>query len=105
MGMRIPSKSGSDRRKRQSVRFKPDADEIAQVELELRNGPFRPSTWGLVFEEAAKGCGLVILIKEAPQVGQVVRVKVGKLSPLRAEVRWVKALDSEIYRIGLMYLE
>ena len=51
------------------------------------------------------GCSLAVLGTDRLQVGDVCVVQVGKLAPLRAEVRWRNELDDKVLRVGFMFLE
>jgi hypothetical protein len=96
-----------EQKKRKSTRFDPGPGTIAMIDLQGReSGEFRPTLLGLVFSEAFKGCGLIVLSRDGEiKVGDTWKVKVGKLSPMAAEIRWVKFLDEQVARIGLEYLE
>jgi hypothetical protein len=94
-------------KKRSAIRFTPDLGTIAQLELlnlkKVQN--FGTEITALVLEESYRGCGLALPLSEALQVGDKVKVRIGAGAPLLAEVRWRTELDSQIMRIGLMYLE
>lgn len=90
--------------KRKSIRFKPDPLDHALIDLNL-TGRFAPEYIALIAEEAPKGCGLVLLGETKLEVGDVCRVKVGRLAAMKAEVRWRTDLDPTVYKVGLMYLE
>lgn len=97
--------------RRQHMRFPPDDVEIARIQFadaEPDPSTFRPEISGLVIKEAYGGAGLVTLshggridIRE----GARCNVVVGNLGPLKAEVRWVKKLDDDIYKLGIAYLD
>lgn len=93
--------------KRASIRYTPNDGTFAMIDLmdERPDGTFRPSMVALVPEESSKGVGLVLLTTPSLQVGNYVRIQVGKLPPLRAEVRWRRDVDPQIIRIGLLFLE
>mgnify|MGYP000904760218 FL=1 len=92
---------------RRAIRFKPDPGDYALVDmLNIENASdFRPTLLGLILEESAKGCGIVVLSNMVLKVGTFCRVKVGRGPALKAEVRWRKDLDEEVMRLGLLYLE
>lgn len=93
--------------KRTSVRFNSDPNAIAQVDI--GKGPdgeaFYPTVLGLVADESTRGCGIILI--EIPElvVGDKCKVQVGKLHPMKAEVRWRKVIDAGVLRLGLLYLE
>lgn len=92
--------------KRRRIRFRADPLEIAQVDFGPLDGPFTPSMSALIVEESPMaGCGLVLLQTPDCYIGAICRVKVGRLSPLRAEVRWQQLLGEDAMRVGFMFLE
>ncbi len=92
--------------KRRHLRFKPDPLDVAYIMFSSDNKEFQPDVAGLIIEEAPLGgCGLAIRTTEKLQVGDQCSVKVGRLSPLKAEVSWRKNLDSQVIRVGFKFLE
>jgi hypothetical protein len=92
--------------KRRHLRFRPDPMEYALVAVQNLGAPFTPELVALVSEEAPMGgCGLVLLETPQLKVGDVCRVKVGRIDPLRAQVMWRKAVEPGIIRLGLKFLE
>ncbi len=100
-------KKKSAREKRTSVRFKPDEQTIASLDLEnlAKSQPFRPTIAGLVTQESYRGCALVVVMSRDMQIGDRLRVRIGPGPVLAAEVRWRTELDPQVMRIGVMYLE
>lgn len=103
----MPTDSPRKHVKRASVRFAPDIGAFAMIDVEPHraDGSFQPAIIGLVAEESTKGTGLVVMATDLLKVGTYCRVQVGKLSPLRAEVRWRQEVAADILRVGLLYLE
>ena len=103
----IDKKSQDAANKRRSIRFQPDPNTMAHVELGTfsTSKVFRPSLTALVTEESYRGCGLALMMSKDLQVGSKMRIQVGKGAPLIGEVRWRTELDSQIMRVGIMYLE
>lgn len=66
--------------------------------------PFRPTIYALVHNESSTGAGVVALRTERLLTGQNVRVQIGELAPVVAEIRWRTELDNQVIRLGLMYL-
>lgn len=93
--------------KRRKIRFAPDAGVIAHIDPTVRedNDEFVSKIQALVIDEALDGCGLVVVNNKTLFEGDTCLVKVGDLDPLIGEVRWVKILDEEVQKIGIMYLE
>lgn len=92
---------------RNSIRYLPDPGTLARVQFGTftDKAPFTPELYALVFEESAKGCGILCVKDPRIEVGAFVRVQPGELKPIAAEIRWVKELDTHAIKFGLMYLE
>ena len=92
---------------RRSLRFPPDEGAVAwldpSVHEDKRN--FKPMIAALVTDEALKGCGLVTLVHDWLREGVECMVQVGELAPLRAQIRWVKDLNDNVLKIGVVFLE
>lgn len=82
--------------KRKSVRFVSDPPVTAAV-----NGKYP----ALAFSEAAKGCGLVMIKSHAPRQGDEVKVALANMAAVKGVVRWVTALDENIVKLGIEFLE
>lgn len=82
--------------KRKSVRFVSDPPITAVVNSKLP---------ALAFSEAAKGCGLVMIKNHSPRQGEEVKVALANMAAVKGVVRWVTALDENIVKIGIEYLE
>ena len=50
-------------------------------------------------------CGLLVVENPSLTPTALVRVRLGKLPPLRAEIRWKDSLAADAARLGLYYLE
>lgn len=84
-----------EHQKRKSIRFLPEENTTAWV-----NGAA-----ALVFSEAHRGCGLIMVAAHCPVKGEEVTLVIGPLAPLRGIVRWRKNLDAEVAKIGIEYLD
>lgn len=94
----------SDRR---SLRFAPDENNIAEIDASEAQDKddFQAQVHGLIVDEARDGCCLVLTNNQTLQEGDLCLVKIGRLDPINSEVRWIRELDDEVQKIGLMYLE
>jgi hypothetical protein len=90
---------------RRHIRFRPGADCVASIDLVADRQVFTPSILALVVDEAYSGCGLVALAGDGLKEGDLCRVQVGPLPPIKAQVRWRRPLDSRVVRLALMYLD
>ena len=91
---------------RSQLRFRPDPLDIAQLDFGPLDAPFSPTQVALIAEESPMGgAGLVALTSPQLHEGVVLRVKVGRLAPLRSEVRWMRKLEGDLVRVGIKFLE
>lgn len=92
--------------KRKHIRFKPDPLTYALIDCRSMEGNFVPDMIALIADEAPMGgCGLIVTDGDHLQIHTMCRIKLGELSPLRAEVVWRKPVDSSIVRLGFSFLE
>lgn len=93
--------------KRRLIRFPGDPLEIALLDFGAEDRPFTPQEVALIIEEAPMGgCSLAVSRgSEYLSEGRRCRVKVGRMSPLRAQIRWIRVLDDRVTRFGLEFLE
>lgn len=93
--------------KRKFIRYKADSNLIARLEWGARmdSKSFRPQHMALVLEEAYGGCGLAMASDTRIQVGDRVRIEVGKLQPMFAEVVWKNDVDHQLMKVGIKFLE
>ncbi|MGK5088479.1 hypothetical protein WDW86_13045 [Bdellovibrionota bacterium FG-2] len=90
---------------RKSIRFSPDPGTLAQIEIPLKDGAFAPKDVGLVLNESNRGCAVVVTRKSFLKAGELWRIKIGHLEPLKAQIKWVTELDMDVQKVGLQYLE
>ena len=101
-----PTKDSSkdQKHRRKHIRFKPDEGKFACIDFQVEEKGFNPSTYALIFNEAYKGCGLVVIKDPKLRQGRLIKVKVGELAPCTAEVRWITPLHEGVWMIGLAYI-
>lgn len=85
--------------KRKHIRFQPDDNTYIMVQVD--NDVVYS---GLCVSESQGGCSAAFLNNPAFIAGTMCYVKVGKLEPISAEIRWVTELDSDLVKIGFQYL-
>ena len=93
---------------RKTLRFSPEEGMIAMIDpaASTDKSHFQAVLPALIVDEALEGCGLVVLKRQhSMNEGDQCLVKVAELDPLLAEVRWIRELDEDVEKIGLMYLE
>ena len=96
----------SPTQKRHHLLSKPDLNDYVEVDLNADSSPFSSKFVALLVEEAPLGgCSFACLLEHGLEIGQVIRVKVGRMAPLRAEIVWIRELDAQVTRYGVKYLE
>ena len=85
--------------KRKHIRFQPDSDTFMAVRLE-DNSLYT----GLCVSESQGGSAGVFINHPNFVSGIMCLVKVGKLDPISAQIRWVTELDSDVLKVGFEYL-
>jgi hypothetical protein len=93
--------------KRRRIRFRPDPLDLAHIDSRpIGDHPFEPDTVAVIVDEdPLGGCGLVIVENGKLARGDTCVVRLGRLDPLRAEVRWRRTIDEDVVRIGLRFLQ
>lgn len=89
----------------QHMRFKPDPLDVAMVDLKASTPAFSPTNSAMIINESFSGSALVMNLTHDVDVGSFIRVKVGRMDALRAEVVWFKRLDTDVVKIGITFLE
>jgi hypothetical protein len=59
---------------------------------------------GLGLSESTGGCSGVFKNVDKFFAGVICEIKVGKLEPMQAEIRWVEELDKDIIKVGFQYI-
>ena len=92
--------------KRRHIRFDPDSGDYVQIDHKLEGTEFTCQHVALLIEESPMGgCSIACLKSVGLIKGTTYRLKVGRLSPLLAEVMWTRELDDKLMRCGLRFLE
>lgn len=81
------------------IRFQPDPGTLAEIRFEQLGVVL----FGLVLNESAGGCAVVVSTSKKIITGTMCKAKVGNLSWAGAEVRWSKKVDTDLYKLGLEY--
>jgi hypothetical protein len=80
--------------------------EYAQVMFDGKSSQWKPDDVGLIIDEAAlAGTQLVMKANDMCNKGAVVKVKLGHMDPLLGEIVWRKDIDTDLFRIGINFLE
>ena len=87
---------------RRKVRFKPDLNTLAVVSL----SPRRITNFvGLVIDESIMGCRVAFLESVPFNEGDEIEIAVGRIAPLKAEVKWRKNVSLSLCEIGFRFFE
>lgn len=86
--------------KRKHIRFNADENTFVAVKVEDHN-----PIGGLAITEAKGGCSAVFILTDKFKAKDNCYIKVGKMDPIAAEVRWIKELDGDLVKVGFQYLE
>ncbi|WP_295446310.1 hypothetical protein [uncultured Thiodictyon sp.] len=92
---------------RQGIRFPANNGAVAWLDpgvYEDKN-QFTPALSALIVNEALTGCGLITHNQDWIKQGMICMVRVDRLAPLQAEIRWVRDLGEGVSKIGVEYLE
>jgi hypothetical protein len=59
---------------------------------------------GLALSESTGGCSGIFKNNPKFFAGTFCEVEVGKLDPMKAEIRWVEELDKDVIKVGFEYI-
>lgn len=86
------------------TRFQPDPTTGALIDFKLTK-VFNPTVLGIVVNESLSGCSLILATDEIVSRGTKIKLKIGELAPLQAQIVWSKNLEENIYKIGVKIIE
>jgi hypothetical protein len=87
--------------RRKNVRYKADPSDCAQLDFRPGPEPFEVQLVALILDHSFHGCCLVTLRDERLVVGASLKLKLGVLDPLEAQLKWVRAIGEDLLRVGL----
>ena len=92
---------------RQGMRYLPNEGAVAWLDPSVYEDKrhFTPVLSALIVNEALTGCGLIALHQDWLKEGMVCMVRVDRLGPLTAEIRWIRELGEGVSKIGVEFLE
>ncbi|MCX6125854.1 MAG: hypothetical protein NTV34_14060 [Proteobacteria bacterium] len=91
---------------RKNIRYQPDKLDVAVVMYDGNAAGWSPDDVGIIIDESAvSGAQLVMRKSDRLQVSEIIRVKLGSLEPMRAEVSWRKEVEGDLCRVGVKLLE
>lgn len=86
--------------KRKHVRFDPDENSLIELFKRDQQGKMIKAV-GLVRDESHNGCGAIFRKKFPFKEGEVIYANVGKLTELKAEIIWIKQMDTVLIKVGI----
>lgn len=69
------------------------------------NNIFNPNTVGLIVDEAYGGCSIILVTTTKLKIGDICKIQLGGFSPLKAELKHISQLDTNILKLGFQFLE
>ena len=101
---KVPTNTDAAKKRRQ-IRFTPENNITATIDLNANTKIHAPSLLALVFSESFGGCGVLMLLSRHLQIADTCKVQIGELAPARAEVVWRVQLDDQSMKIGFRLME
>jgi hypothetical protein len=91
---------------RKNLRYKPYPLESALLMFDSSAIKWEPDEVALIIDESAMaGAQLILRFTDRLKAGSKIKLKLGQLEPLLAEVVWRKEISSDLIRIGAKFLE
>ena len=92
----------SDRR---FLRYQPDPQSIALIDTKATGREFKPTITAIILNESYSGCAIVFADNEIFKKGSKIKIKIGPLEIMKAEVAWCKVLEENIQKVGIRLVE
>ena len=90
---------------RKYIRFGPDAGDFVQIDKNPDRDAFEFQEAALLVDESMGGFSIVCLKSIGLRKGEMYRVKVGRIAPLKAEILWERDLDDRVVRLGFRFVD
>ena len=90
---------------RRSLRFTDNQSLHAEIDFDVTVKPFQVDLPAIICNESFRGCCIVTVKNDRLSSGSRLRIKVGDLTPMLGEVKWVSDIDPEVMKIGIQFLE
>lgn len=89
---------------KRSIRFVSDPMTLGYIDYDA-SGSFQPHSVGIILNESYMGCALIMQTDNKLTENQKIKIKLGNLDPIKAQIIWFKILEENIYKIGIKLLE
>ncbi len=94
-----------NKKKRSHIRFEPDKNTIAWLSMKSVDAKnFKGDIVGLPVNESTGGCSVIFNTEKELKIGEVYLIQVGKLSAMKAQLRWKNEFRKNVFETGWMYL-
>ncbi len=90
-------------KQRKYLRFDADKNTLAGISFGKKVKDFTPEIIGLVFNEAYRGCGVIIVYNDKLEKNMECIVQCGRLDPVLAKIAWINRLDTNTLKLGIEY--
>lgn len=90
---------------RKFLRYQPDPQAIALIDIKHTGREFNPTITAIILNESYAGCAIVFAANDILKKGTQVKIKIGQLEIMKAEVAWNKILEENIQKVGIRLLE
>ncbi|MBN8537819.1 MAG: hypothetical protein J0M15_12265 [Deltaproteobacteria bacterium] len=90
---------------RKFTRFQPDENSVALVDFKATTKEFNPTLTALILNESYSGCSILLACNDLVKLNSKLKIKIGNLHTMKAEVVWCKVLEENIQKIGIKLLE
>ncbi len=91
--------------KRKNIRFEPDLDAFAYIDLKYDTKEFNPKISALIIDESFTGAALVLRSNDKIKTDSKIQIMPGRIGPLLAQVKWLKNHSGKVMEIGIEYLD
>lgn len=90
---------------RKFLRYQPDPQSVVLIDLKASGREFKPTITAIILNESYTGCAILFADNEILKKGTKVRVKIGPLEVIKAEIAWSKILEENIQKVGIKLIE
>ncbi len=95
----------SNAQTKRAIRFQPEPLDYALIDFTIDNLEFTPAAIGLILNESATGCALVLKAHVSLKQDLVIRIKVGSLATMHAKIIRIEKFDKSVCKVGIQFLE
>ena len=86
--------------RRKNVRYKAEPSHHAQLDFRPDADEFESQLAALILDHSFHGCCLVAVRDPRLTLGASLRLKLGTLDPLHAQLKWLREVGDDLLRVG-----